>query len=278
MFQRSALQTALLIATMALATACTAKAPETASVATTADAAATPAVATAAEAAAAASAATADAAAAAATTTPVDAAATTAATDAAAAAAPAGDVPREGIDYSVIDTPDEPSGSKVQVVEVFGYGCVHCADFQPDLSAWLKKKPADVQFSYLPGPFGGLPDAFERAFYAAQAMGVLEKSHDLIFKAVHQDKRVQTAAAVPNLYKDFGVDPKVFAATMQSFAVSAKVNAGNDQAMRWGVDGTPTVVVDGKYRAQMTRDRGPQGMLHTIDWLVAKQRPAHAGH
>ena len=68
------------------------------------------------------------------------------------------------------------------------------------------------------------------------------------------------------------------ASTMQSFAVSAKVAAGNDQAMRWGVDGTPTIVVDGKYRVQMTRDGGPTAMLHAVDWLVAKQRPEHAKH
>jgi thiol:disulfide interchange protein DsbA len=191
---------------------------------------------------------------------------------------PAGPTPVEGTDYYLIDTPDQASGDKVQVVEVFGYGCIHCADFQPHLIAWKKTMPPDVQFSYLPGPFGGLPDGFERAFYAAQAMGVQEKSHDNIFKAVHVDKRVATADDIPKLYADYGVDPKVFASTMQSFAVSAKVAAANDQETRWGIDGTPTIVIDGKYRVLETRAGGPNGFLHTIDWLIAKQRPEHAKH
>jgi thiol:disulfide interchange protein DsbA len=136
-----------------------------------------------------------------------------------------------------------------------------------------------VQFSYLPGPFGGLPDAFQRAFYAAQAMGVQEKSHDAIYKAVHVDKRVTTAADVPKLYADYGIDPKVFASTMQSFAVSAKVNQAQDQETRWGVEGTPTVVIDGKYRAMQAQGaNGEERLLHTIDWLIAKQRPEHAKH
>ncbi len=274
MLKRSVVQSTLLITTLVFATACTAKAPE----ATTEAEAAAPAVAAASTAAApAAEAATAAAAAA----TP-EAAATAAPVAAEAAAAPkgmpAGPEPKEGVDFIPIDTPDQPTGDKVQVTEVFGYGCIHCADFQPELSKWLKTKPADVQFTYLPGPFGGLPDGFERAFYAAQAMGIQEKSHDGIFKAVHVDKRVASAEDIPKLYADYGVDPKTFASTMQSFAVSAKIAAGNDQAMRWGVDGTPTIVVDGKYRVQMTRDGGPTAMLHAVDWLVAKQRPEHAKH
>ena len=135
-----------------------------------------------------------------------------------------------------------------------------------------------MQFSYLPGPFGGLADGFERAFYAAQTMGILEKSHDNIFKAVHEDKRVTTAEDIPKLYADYGVDPKVFASTMQSFAVSAKVSIANDQAERWAIAGTPDIVVDGKYSVGMTAGGGPAGMLHTVDWLIAKQRPEHAGH
>ena len=198
-----------------------------------------------------------------------------AATPTATGAIPA---PVEGTDFTTIDTPDQPSGNKVQVTEVFGYGCHFCSKLQPDLAMWKKTLPSDVQFNYLPGPFGGLPDGFMRAFYAAQAMGVQEKSHDNIFKAVFVDKRVATTDDIPKLYADYGVDPKIFASTMQSFAVSAKVKAATDQAMRWGITGTPTIVVDGKYRVQQLTATGPQGMFRTVEWLVARQRPLHAKH
>lgn len=206
-------------------------------------------------------------------------ASTSAATHAVATpAAAAAIAPVEGTDYTTIDSPDQPTGNKVQVTEVFGYGCHFCSNLQPDLSRWKKTLPADVQFNYLPGPFGGLPDGFMRAFYAAKAVGVQEKSHDNIFKAVFVDKRVATADDIPKLYGDYGIDPKIFASTMQSFAVSAKVKAATDQAMRWGITGTPTIVVDGKYRVQQLTATGPQGMFRTVEWLVARQRPQHAKH
>jgi protein dithiol oxidoreductase (disulfide-forming) len=191
---------------------------------------------------------------------------------------PAGPAPVEGSEYTTIDTPDQPTGNKVQVTEVFGYGCHFCANLQPDLAKWKKTLPPDVQFSYMPAPFGGLPDGFMRAFYAAQAKGVQEKSHDGIFKAVFVDKRVTTADDIPKLYADYGMDPTVFASTMQSFAVSSKVAAATEQVKRWGIEGTPTIVVDGKYRVQQLSATGPQGMFRTVEWLVAKQRPLHAKH
>ncbi len=281
MSKRAVVRSTLLLSTMLLATACTA-APD----ATTASVAASPAVATVAAAASTAQVASAEAASAAVdATTPVasTAAASVADTTAAAAVAapkgvPPGPAPVEGTDYTLIDTPDQPSGDKVQVTEVFGYSCIHCSDLQPDLSKWKKTLPADVQFNYLPAAFGGIWDAFARAFFAAQAMGVQEKSHDSIFKAVFVDKRVVAAEDIPKIYADYGVDPKTFASTMQSFAVSAKVAAAHEQEVRWGIDSTPTLVVDGKYRVQELRAGGPAAMFHTIEWLIAKQRPLHAKH
>ena len=269
MFKRAVVQPTLLIVTIVLATACTAKSPDAATEITPPAAPST--------AAAVASTATAAAPAAAASV------ASTAAPAAASVIAPpqgmpAGPEPKEGTDYNTIDTPDQPTGNQVQVTEVFGYGCIHCSDLQPELSKWKKTLPSDVQFNYLPGPFGGLPDGFMRAFYAAQAMGVQEKSHDGIFKAVHVDKRVATVDDIPKLYADYGVDPKTFASTMQSFAVTAKVAAATDQAQRWAIQGTPTIVVDGKYRVLESKDGGSVAMFHTVEWLVAKQRPEHAKH
>ncbi len=290
MLLRTATRTTLLVSTLLLATACAAKAPDDATATAAAPAAA---VASASTTAAASPAAIPTAVDASAASTPLPAAtdaasassapAATAATAAATAAAapakgmPPGVTPVEGTDYQVIDAPDQPHGKQVQVVEVFGYSCIHCFHFQPDMSKWAKAAPADVQFIYMPADFGGIWGAFAHAFYAAQAMGILEKSHDKTFNAVWVDKRVTTADDIPKIYADYGVDPKVFASTMQSFAVGAKVAAAHDQELRWGVQATPTIVVDGKYRVMMTA-AGAGAMLHTVDWLIAKQRPAHVGH
>lgn len=198
---------------------------------------------------------------------------------------PPGPAPVEGGDYTLIDTPETPSGDKVQVTEVFGYGCPHCNALAPHIAAWSKKLPSDVEFSYLPAAFGKDPnhcwDDFARAFYAAKAMGILEKSHDGVYSAVWDKDGKSTfngCASIPAIYAKFGVDAKVFASTMQSFAVGAKIAAAHEQVIHWGVESTPTVVVDGKYRVQELTATGPDGMFHTIEWLIAKQRPEHAKH
>lgn len=196
-----------------------------------------------------------------------------------AADAPA--TPSAGTDYFLIDNPAPVAGAKVEVVEVFGYGCPICARFQPFLDAWEKKLPRDVAFTYLPAAFGPDPehcwDDFARAYFAARTMGLPATIHDRIYQAKFEQGRIESCSAIPSVYADFGPDPKEFASTMNSFPVTAAVARAHDQALRWGVDGTPSMVVDGKYRAVMTRGGGPEGLLRTVDWLIAKQRPLHRG-
>jgi len=194
---------------------------------------------------------------------------------------PPGPTPEQDKDYTVIDSPTTNTSDKIQVTEVFGYGCPHCNALQPHLSAWEKKLPNDVQFQYLPAAFGSDPnhcwDDFARAFYAAQAMGFQAKSHDAIYKAVWDEKNpISGCAAIPSIFAKFGSDAKTIAATMQSFAVNAKVAAAHEQVVRWAVESTPTVVVDGKYKVIELTATGPDGMLHTIDWLIAKERQDRA--
>ncbi len=186
---------------------------------------------------------------------------------------PSGPAPVLGKDYFLIDTPDTASGKMINVTEVFGYSCPHCAHFQPYVDKWKKTLPSDVKFSYLPAAFGGIWEAFARAFYTAEVMGVLQKSHEGIYNAVHvQQRPVTNANDIAALYADYGVDPKVFASTMQSFAINAKVAAAKDQATRWGIDATPTIVVAGKYRVLQTSAGSEEQYLHNVDWLVAKER------
>ena len=189
--------------------------------------------------------------------------------------------PVQGTDYDLIDHPAPIHGRKVEVVEVFGYGCPICNRFQPFLSAWEKKAPADVSLSYLPAPFGADPehcwDEFARAFFAAQALGVQAKAHEGIYKEVFEQHQLVSCESVSELWSDYGVSQKTLAARMQTFDVGAKMSAAHDQVVHWGVDGTPTLVVDGKYRVSLTRQGGPDGLLRTVDWLIAKQRPLHRG-
>lgn len=197
-----------------------------------------------------------------------------------AAPAPAGPL-TAGVDYEEIPNgqPYLPLNGKVEVVEVFGYVCPACAQFQPLVNSWEKKLPANVRFSYVPAAFGGPWITYGKAYYAAESMGLVERTHNDLFKAIHIDQTLKgergmdTVAEVAAFYGKHGVDAKQFASTMESFAVNAKLNKAKQWAIRSGVQGTPTIIVNGKYRVL---GKSFADMLRIADVLIAQEsaRPA----
>ena len=189
-----------------------------------------------------------------------------------AAAAPA---PRPGVDYEVLPMAQPKfAQGKIEVAEVFSYRCIHCAEFQPLVNAWKKSMPADVRWEYIPGVFGGSWDDFARAYYAAEVLGVQKRTHDAVFKGVFVDQLIKTGTPdeIADMYAKFGVDRAKFLGTMQSFGVTAKLNRARQFALRTGVTATPTLIINGKYRLNVTTDRGFPGMLATANYLIAKER------
>ncbi|HLS83536.1 MAG TPA: thiol:disulfide interchange protein DsbA/DsbL [Arenimonas sp.] len=200
-------------------------------------------------------------------------AATTAAAD---VPLPGGPPPREGVDFEILPLPQPTygSGDGIEVAEVFSYTCIHCANLQPYLNAWHERLPADVRFVYVPAAFGGVVDNFARAYFASEAMGLLEKTHDALFSAVLVERRIRTGSEeeLADWYAAQGADRDVFLSTMRSFAVTGKLNRARQFALNTGVSSTPTIIVAGKYRAVATREGGMEGLLNTVDWLVARER------
>ena len=185
-----------------------------------------------------------------------------------------------GTDYQLINPPVPTSAAagKVEVIEVFGYSCVHCATLQPIVNDWKKGLPEHVQFNYMPAVFGGAWEVYARAYYAAETMGILDKSHDAIFKALHTDRKpIQSIEDVADLYTEYGVSREEFMASMQSFAVNAKIARAQQTVQRYGVDGTPSMIVNGKYRVMSPREGGFPRMLEIVDSLVAQEHAAAAG-
>jgi protein dithiol oxidoreductase (disulfide-forming) len=195
-----------------------------------------------------------------------------------AAAAPAA-APRAGVDYEVLAVPQPTYGlGKIEVAEVFSYQCIHCAEFQPSVNTWKKTLPADARWEYVPAVFGGTWDNFARAFFAAQILGVQPRTHDLVFKAVFVDKSIKGGSPdeLADMYAKFGVDRAKFLATMKSFGVTAKLNRAKQFALRTGVTATPTIIVNGKYRVNVTTDGGFPAMLSTVNYLIVRERAAAA--
>lgn len=193
---------------------------------------------------------------------------------------PTGPAPVAGTDYVAIPggTPFKPGTGKIEVVEVFGYTCPHCAAFEPLVSNWASKLPADVGFVQVAAPFGGFWEPYAKAFYAAQAMGVVEQTHDAMFKAIHVDRSLPVQPLPTNeqlgeFYARYGVDPGQFASTMSSFAVNARMNQARQFLQRSGVDSTPVLIVDGKYRVTGSSH---EGNLRIAEHLIAMERAATA--
>lgn len=201
------------------------------------------------------------------------------------APAPQGPPPVAGTHYVEIPNgqPFAPNPGKIEVAEIFGYTCPHCAQFEPLFHAWRARQPADVQATLVAAPFGGYWIPYAKAYYAAETMGLVEKTHQPMFRAIHVERSlpVQPLPSDEQLaafYAKFGADPEQFASTMQSFAVDAKMKRAMQFIQRSGVNGTPSLVINGKYRIDVG---GPvnshEEMLRIADHLVARERAAMAG-
>jgi thiol:disulfide interchange protein DsbA len=189
-------------------------------------------------------------------------------------------VPKAGEDYELLPTPQPTYGStapgKFEIAEVFSYRCIHCAEFQPKVNAWKKTLGPDISWQYVPAVFGGTWDTFARAYFGAEVLGVQPRTHDLVFKAVFTDQVIKTGTVeeIAEAYGRWGVDKAKMLATMNSFGVTAKLNRARQFALRTGVQATPTIILNGKYRVNVTPGRGFDGMIQTTNWLLAQERAA----
>ncbi|MBA2079631.1 thiol:disulfide interchange protein DsbA/DsbL [Rhodanobacter sp. PCA2] len=197
----------------------------------------------------------------------------------------------EGKDYFRID-PAQPKAiatDKIEVVEVFSYACPACNSFHGAMDQIEKSLPANAVVHYLPAAFR--PDenwpVYQRAFYAAEALGVRAKTQDAIFDATWKTGETATydlntgrpkpKGAWPTIedlakfYAKHGVDPKEFIAVANSFSVNTKMKQADDLIKAYGVPGTPSIVVDGKYRFSPSDVGTVQRAIELTQWLVAKE-------
>lgn len=189
-----------------------------------------------------------------------------------------GPIPTAGVDYLELPNgqPYASVNGQVEVAELFSYTCSHCADFEPLFLAWKSELPADVKISLVPVALGGPWMTYAQAFYAAETLGVLEQSHEAVFSALHRQHSLSPTATpeqIGSFYAQFGVDPKTFTSTMQGFAVGASINRSRQFAVRSRIEGTPSLVIDGRYLVSVDQ-RGYGPMLRTAEYLVAQRRAA----
>lgn len=157
--------------------------------------------------------------------------------------------PTVGKDYMLVRQPQPTdSAGKVEVLEFFWYGCPHCDSLQPALEAWLKHKPADVDFKRVPAVFQESWVPLTKTYYTIEAMGLVDKLHQEVFSALHKKKiRLNDANAIFDWAASKGVDRKKFADTYNSFGVNGRTQRSIELTRKYDIPGTPALIIDGKY-------------------------------
>ena len=181
----------------------------------------------------------------------------------------------EGTHYEAIEKPvrtEDPN--KIEVTEVFWYGCPHCYAFEPLINTWAEKLPSDVAFVRSPGMWNATMEVHAQIYYVAQALGVLDKTHSVVFDAIHQKGNyLQDKEAVKELFVAQGVSAEDFDKTWGSFAMTSAVKKAGTRMREYGVSSVPCLIVDGKYLITINDSVTTQAdMLKVVDFLVAKEK------
>lgn len=191
-------------------------------------------------------------------------------------AADAAQPPQAGRDYVEIagGKPFAGKPGRIEVVEVFGYTCPHCAHLEPLLQPWKARLPRDVDFVAVPAVFGGPGDTWARAYFASANLGLARRTHQAVFDAIHKTgtlPRNPSAQELATFYAAYGVSTERFLAAMADPKVDAQMRQAATFAQVSGLEGTPSLVVDGRYRV---RGQTFEDMLRITDWLLARERLA----
>lgn len=186
---------------------------------------------------------------------------------------------REGEHYEVLSQPVRTRNpDKIEVVEVFWYGCSHCFHFEPMVTQWAKQQPGYVDFWQSPAMWNQTMQTHARLFYTAKALGVLDKVHEDIYEAINmQRKTLVERGDIEAFFVQHGVSAEDFNKAFDSFGVTSQVKQADARQRGYGIRGTPEMFVQGKYRITTGMAGGQREMLKVVDYLVAKEHKQRAG-
>lgn len=182
---------------------------------------------------------------------------------------------QEGVHYQLIAEPVPVADpSKIEVVELFWYGCGSCFYFEPLVVEWEKTIQEDVNFIRMPAMWAAIMEVHARVFYVADALGVVDDVHQAVFNAINIDKKqMASAGEISDLFALYGVEKAKVATLFGSKEVTDNVKAANEKAQAYGINGTPTIMIEGKYLIQQEDDLvSHDDMIKITNYLVEKIR------
>ena len=182
---------------------------------------------------------------------------------------------QEGLHYFLIQGAPAATTGPMELVEAFSYLCSHCNTFEPFIGAWKKRKPDDVAFRRIPVVFGrGSWEIYARGYVTAEMMNIGEAAHTAMMDRLWKEKNImRTMDELAEFYSQFGVDKDKFLATSSSFAVATRLMKDQNRVRDFGITGTPSLILNGKYRiAGNAAVPNYDVMLDVVDFLIAKER------
>lgn len=181
----------------------------------------------------------------------------------------------EGKDYVLIATPvSTQDPSKIEVAEIFSYHCQHCLDLESLLEPWVKKLPIDVNFVQLHAAWQPFMQPLQRGFYTASKLNLQPKIHIAAFKEFQQKRnKLETAEAWAKFLGPYGAKREDILKLYGTFGITTEINQANAKIRSYKITGTPTIVIDGRYRIDSAAGKDPhKRMLAIADFLINKVR------
>lgn len=174
--------------------------------------------------------------------------------------------------YQTLSEPvQHDTHGKILVQEVFWYGCPHCYALEPSFEKWRAQVPDYVDVQRLPATMGDVWTDHAKAFYAAKDLGILDKTHEAFFDAIHkQHQRLTDPNDIAEFYSHYGVTKQQVLDTLNSFGLKSQINQAHSELMAYKIMGTPSIVVNGKYVITPESAGGEENMLNVVDQLVQK--------
>jgi len=196
-------------------------------------------------------------------------------------AAAAGSAPRtwkyrQGAHYQQFANAQGTSSSpdKIEVAEVFWYGCPHCFSFEPYLEKWKPTLGSDVSFVRIPVMWNPTNEIHARLFYTIQALGIQDEAHGAIFSELHTNRKMLASEGAQRdfITSNFDVSEEDFDKAYRSFSVNGKLQQAKTFTQRYQVRSVPLLIINGKYATTGDEVRSLDEVLEIADELIERER------
>lgn len=178
-----------------------------------------------------------------------------------------------GKDYTLLSPAQPTSSKKIEVLEFFFYGCSHCYHLHAPLSAWEKTMPKDVELVFVPTMFRDSMEPMARTLYALENIGQRALAHEALYRAWNVDNiDLSDEAKITDFVAKQGVDRAKFKAAYNSFALQSKVTRAKQMVRSYHIEGTPTLIVDGKY---VISGKQPDDTVRALKEVIVMARKTH---